>query len=54
MCNPYPSRQMMPATPTPNTKPNLQDYGPEPFVIDIENATEQNNMFRTTLWTGDY
>ena len=32
---------------------NLQDYGPNPFVIDIEKATEQNNNFRTVLWTGD-
>ena len=33
--------------------PPLKDYGPEPFVIDIEEATEQNNTFRTALWTGD-
>ncbi|WP_144275997.1 cupin domain-containing protein [Gottschalkia acidurici] len=32
----------------------LKDYGPEPFVVDIEDATKQNNNFRTTLWTGDY
>ena len=32
---------------------NLKDYGPNPFVIDIEKATEQNNNFRTVLWTGD-
>ena len=32
---------------------NLKDYGPGPLVIDIENATEQNNNFRTVLWTGD-
>ena len=30
----------------------LKDYGPEPFVIDIEKATLQNNNFRTALWTG--
>lgn len=28
------------------------DYGPNPFVIDIEEATEKNNNFRNTLWTG--
>lgn len=33
--------------------PPLKDYGSEPFVIDIEEATEQNNTFRTALWTGD-
>lgn len=32
----------------------LKDYGPEPFVIDIEKATIQNNNFRTALWTGKY
>ncbi len=32
---------------------NLKDYGPEPLVIDIENVTEQNNNFRTVLWTGE-
>lgn len=30
----------------------LTDYGPEPFVINIDNATKQNNTFRTALWTG--
>jgi len=32
----------------------LKDYGPEPFVIDIEEAAEQNNNFRTALWTGKH
>lgn len=31
---------------------NLKDYGPEPFVINIEEATTQNDTFRTALWTG--
>ena len=30
----------------------LMDYGPEPFVVNIERATEANNNFRTALWTG--
>jgi mannose-6-phosphate isomerase-like protein (cupin superfamily) len=30
----------------------LKDYGPNPFVIDIEKATKQNNNFRIALWTG--
>lgn len=30
------------------------DFGPEPFVIDIEKATKQNENFRTALWTGQY
>jgi mannose-6-phosphate isomerase-like protein (cupin superfamily) len=32
----------------------IKDYGPNPFVINIEEATEQNNTFRSTLWTGDH
>ena len=30
------------------------DYGNDPFVVNIEKETEQNNNFRTTLWTGTY
>lgn len=32
----------------------IRDYGPNPFVINIDEATKQNNTFRTALWTGDY
>lgn len=32
---------------------DLLDYGPEPFVININEATKQNNTYRTALWTGD-
>lgn len=32
----------------------LKDYGPEPFVVDIEEAAEQNRNFRTALWTGSH
>lgn len=32
----------------------LRDYGPAPFVVDIEKATKQNNTFRTALWTGSH
>ncbi len=32
----------------------LKDYGPEPFVVNIEEATKQNNAFRIALWTGCY
>lgn len=28
------------------------DEGPNPFVIDIEQATISNQNYRTTLWTG--
>jgi mannose-6-phosphate isomerase-like protein (cupin superfamily) len=30
------------------------DAGPEPFVVDIENATLANERYRTTLWTGTH
>jgi mannose-6-phosphate isomerase-like protein (cupin superfamily) len=33
---------------------DLGDYGPNPFVIDIEDATKNNNFFRSALWTGRY
>lgn len=32
----------------------LKDYGPEPFVVNIDRATKRNNTFRTALWTGDH
>lgn len=32
----------------------LKDYGPEPFVFNINKATKQNNTFRTALWTGNH
>jgi mannose-6-phosphate isomerase-like protein (cupin superfamily) len=37
-----------------NTEYVLKDYGPRPFVIDINKATKQNNTFRTALWTGSH
>lgn len=30
------------------------DYGPEPFVVNIEKAASRNPYFRTTLWTGEH
>lgn len=32
----------------------IKDYGAEPFVININEVTKQNNNFRTALWTGEY
>lgn len=32
----------------------LEDYGPEPFVINIEEAAMQNTNFRLALWTGNH
>ena len=38
----------------PRQKIQLRDYGPDPFVVDIDTAVEQNKTFRTALWTGDH
>ncbi|MGV0427068.1 cupin domain-containing protein [Corynebacterium pyruviciproducens] len=32
----------------------LKDHGPNPYVLDIEKATKDNENFRDTLWTGKY
>ena len=29
------------------------DHGPDPYVVDIEEATLANDSFRTTVWTGE-
>lgn len=31
-----------------------KDSGPNPYVVDIEQATLDNENYRTTLWTGQY
>lgn len=33
---------------------NNMDYGPEPFAINIDEATKRNNTFRTAIWTGQH
>ncbi|XOQ44543.1 MAG: hypothetical protein ACFWTN_08900 [Clostridium sp.] len=44
--------------PCPGYKQNSniihKDYGQEPFIINIDQATKQNQTFRTALWTGDH
>jgi len=37
-----------------NLSEQLKDYGPYPFAINIEKATERNDAFRRTLWTGQF
>lgn len=32
----------------------LKDYGTTPFVININEASKQNNTYRTALWTGKH
>ena len=31
-----------------------KDYGPMPFVINIDEAAKLNNTYRTALWTGEH
>ncbi len=33
---------------------HLRDYGPEPFITNIDNAALQNTNYRTALWTGQH
>ena len=32
----------------------FRDFGPEPFVFNIEDYTVQNETYRTSIWTGTY
>jgi mannose-6-phosphate isomerase-like protein (cupin superfamily) len=38
----------------PSQTPMGKDHGPQPFVVNINEATKQNNTYRTVLWTGDH
>lgn len=33
---------------------NKGDYGSQPFVVNIEQTTKENTMFRRALWTGTH
>jgi mannose-6-phosphate isomerase-like protein (cupin superfamily) len=33
---------------------DTRDYGPEPYVTDIETLTVENQNYRTTKWTGSH
>ncbi len=37
-----------------NNRIMLKDYGGNPFVININEATKQNNTYRTAIWTGNH
>ncbi|WP_414047174.1 cupin domain-containing protein [Macrococcus equi] len=32
----------------------LKDFGPNPFVTNIEEATKENTNYRTAYWTGEH
>ena len=34
--------------------PEIRDYGRGPFIFNIDHATNMNQNFRTTLWTGQH
>ena len=34
--------------------PRPNDYGPAPFVVDIDQETKDNPNYRTALWTGNH
>jgi len=34
--------------------PNTTDYGPEPYITNINLMAKRNPYFRTTLWTGQH
>lgn len=34
--------------------PDLEDYGAEPFIVNIDCFTKQNPYYRTALWTGNH
>ncbi|WP_423492451.1 cupin domain-containing protein [Lysinibacillus agricola] len=37
-----------------NGRGMLKDFGANPFVININEATKQNNTYRTAIWTGNH
>lgn len=47
-------RPSKPQSTADNRLVKLRDYGPEPFVININEAALRNNTFRTALWTGHH
>lgn len=42
------------AEPAATAQVEFKDFGPEPFVFDIEAYTIQNETYRTSIWTGNY
>lgn len=36
-----------------NMEFDYKDHGKKPYVINIEDATKENNNYRTTIWTGE-
>lgn len=52
--NPYSNCNSMPIDDGYPQCIDLRDHGPEPYVVNIEEATNQNYNYRLALWTGTY
>lgn len=52
--NHYPHHNKKPMHDLDCMEMKSKDYGPKPFVTNIEEATKENNNFRTALWTGKH
>lgn len=52
----YPYMNTPPYHPYPyyQNRAMWSDHGPNPFVMNVAQATRQNENYRTTLWTGNY
>lgn len=37
-----------------NRNAEIKDFGPRPFVADIDRLTKMNANYRTALWTGEH
>ena len=51
---PVPVPTPVPAPPVPRPPTPFSDYGPAPYVVNIEKATLANDFYRQTLWTGPH
>lgn len=52
--NPYHGNMPTDNLHSPNQSSNLRDYGPQPLVININDAAKLNNNYRLALWTGEH
>ncbi|WP_342472331.1 cupin domain-containing protein [Metasolibacillus sp. FSL H7-0170] len=59
----YPYHPMMPQHPMQPNNPwhwphddstSMRDYGRHPYVVNLRNATIQNQAFRRAIWTGKH
>lgn len=50
----YQYQQTMNSPSMQSNRNKLEDHGSQPFVININNATKQNNAYRTAIWTGNH